>query len=161
MLLTSEYLVIQSECRIMQRMQRMQLKKIAHKTLTGFMAVWLSGVVFLLCCAAMNSRVMAAESCPLAKMSAHCDKATKANTNAAVIELISENTAECCGFLPAVFDKARKLERVTEQLAITPESVKVKVFVAPIQKIFSAIPAIRSHVADRHGTFIRNCVFRI
>lgn len=135
--------------------------KIVHKALTGFMAVWLSGVVFLLCCQTMNAKAMAADSCPLAKKSEHCNKAKKADQKGPVIEFKRESRVECCSFLQAVFDKARKVEQGQEQVAIAPKVSPVR-FVPPIRKsILPTFTATHTRVQDRHGTFKRNCVFRI
>lgn len=45
------------------------------------MAIRLSGVVFLFCCQEINGKAMEGDSCPLAKLSAHCDKAEKNKTS--------------------------------------------------------------------------------
>jgi len=137
------------------------LNKIVHKALTGFMAVWLSGVVFLLCCQTMNAKAIAAESCPLAKKSEHCNKAKKAIRKGPFIEFKGESRVECCSFLQAVFDKARKVEQGQEQVAIAPKVSPVR-FVPPIpESILPTFTVTHSRVQDRHGTFLRNCVFRI
>lgn len=135
--------------------------KFIHKALTGFMAVWLSGVVFLLCCQTMNAKALAAESCPLAKKSDHCDKAKKAEQNAPVIEFKGGSSVECCSFLHAVFDKARKVEQNQKQIAITSKVLPFRFEPPRPASISPTFAASRSRVPDRHGTFIRNCVFRI
>lgn len=125
------------------------------------MAVWLSGVVFLLCCQTMNAKAMAAESCPLAKMSDHCDKAKKANQNVSAIELTRETSVDCCGFLHAVFDKARKIEQSQKQLAISAKVLPFRFTPPRAANTTRTLTASYSRVLDRHGTFVRNCVFRI
>ena len=135
--------------------------KIVHKALTGFMAVWLSGVVFLLCCQTMNAKAMAADSCPLAKKSEHCNKAKKADQKSPVFEFKGESRVECCSFLQAVFDKARKIEQGQEQVAITPKVSPVRFAPPTPASILPTFTTLHSHVQDRHGTFKRNCVFRI
>lgn len=137
------------------------VKKIAQRSLAGFMALWLSGVVFLLCCQTMNANAMAAESCPLAKLSEHCDKAKKATEITSVVGLNQENSVDCCAFLPAVFDKARKIEQTQKQMAITPKSIAVRFKLQRPSNSSPTFPAFQSRVPDRHGTFIKNCVFRI
>ena len=137
------------------------LNKFIHKALTGFMAVWLSGVLFLLCCQTMNAKAIAADSCPLAKKSDHCDKAKKANQNAPVIEFKGGSRVECCSFLHAVFDKARKIEQSQKQIAVTTKVVPFR-FAPPRPANNSrTITTFHSRFSDRRGTFIRNCVFRI
>src|SRR5688500_5529333 len=94
-----------------------------RKATAGLLAVWLSGFVLLFCCGAMKARA-GTESCPLAKAKSHCDKTNKAEPNAPVFSADSGLRFDCCGFLPAVFDKARKIEKnqlaanVTERLKI-------------------------------------------
>jgi len=134
------------------------LKRIAHKTLAGFMAVWLSGVVFLLCCQQMNGAGTDAESCPLAKMSAHCDKAGPGFSFA---ESTDETAMDCCGFLPAVFDKARKVEQTQKQFAVAQKPAALKFTLPPVSQNSPTITAFYSRIPDRQTTFVKNCVFRI
>lgn len=136
-----------------------QLKKIMHKTLAGSMALWLSGVVFLFCCETLNARSMTTESCPLAKMSEHCDKAKQANNPS--VSLTNETSMDCCGFLPIVFDKSRKIDQVQKQAAVAPAMIAVKFTLPAIHGDSHSFDAFTSRIPDRHGTFIKNCVFRI
>ena len=139
-----------------------KFKMTMHKTIAGFMAIWLSGVVFLFCCEKINGTSVTADSCPLAKMSSHCDKAARAYLNSPVIERTDAECVDCCGFLPAIFDKARNIERTQKEIAVTlkPVALRFKAvysgkYPAPITTI------VRSHVADKQTTFVQNCVFRI
>ena len=86
-----------------------QIKKYLHRSLAGVMAVWLSGVVFLLCCQTTAAAMPDGDSCPMAKMSSHCDKMKQQNADSAVFEAPPVNCLNC-GFLPVVFDKTRKIE---------------------------------------------------
>lgn len=137
------------------------LKKITHKTLAGFMALWLSGFIFLFCCSTLNAKTMEKESCPLAKMSKHCDKAKNANQNVPVVESTDESSFDCCGFLPVVFDKSRKIEQDQKQIAMTPKVIVVKFILPRPANISPTFTAFQSRVPNRHGTFMKNCVFRI
>lgn len=132
-----------------------------HTTVTGFMAVWLSGVIFLLCCSTMSGKAMDAEFCPLAKMSAHCDKSKASNSAAAFVEDTEKNKVDCCAFLPAVFDKARKVER-NQQPAVTTPKFSPLSFVSPqIAKSTPISRAFLAHLPDGQHSFIKNCVFRL
>jgi hypothetical protein len=141
-------------------MSSKQFKHAAHRFFAGFMAIWLSGAVFLLCCERMNAAPDDAEFCPLAKMSAHCDKGRKADPFRPRISTGLES-ADCCAFLPAIFDKTRKVEQVQKQIAAAPAVLAAPGFrlatkvTAPTFTSFS--PRIEAH----QKLFIQNCAFRI
>jgi len=137
------------------------LKTISHKTLAAFMAVWLSGVVFLLCCEQMNGKATEAEFCPLAKKSAHCDKAERVNADSSFAESTSETAIDCCGFLPAVFDKVRKLEQTQKLVAVTPKLAAAGFRVPQLTNSSPSTPTVRASVRKRGRTLVQNCVFRI
>ena len=137
-----------------------QVKHIAHRFFAGFMAIWLSGAVFLLCCERINGAADSVEICPLAKKSAHCDKAKKVDPMAATVST-GFNAVGCCDFLPAIFDKVRKIERTQKQVAITPE-----VIIAPAYKFVAVdhiphLTAFRSRSEANSKLFIQNCALRI
>ena len=138
-----------------------QVTKFTRKTLAGFMAVWLSGVLFLFCCEKINGKPMQAEICPLAKVSEHCDKAAKANADSSIIGLTESDCADCCGFLPAIFDKNRKIEREQKQIALATKTTALKFRVPLLTDNSPQVAAFYSRVPDRQGTFIKNCTFRI
>ena len=138
-----------------------QLTKIVYKTLTGFMAIWLSGVVLLFCCEKMNGGQNEVESCPMAKMSAHCDKAAKADPNPAIFERDGADCVDCYGFFPAIFDKSRKVEPAQKQIALAPWQAAVKFTFRPVAVVSPLTTAFHTRVPDRHDIFIKNCVFRI
>jgi hypothetical protein len=77
------------------------------------MSVWISGIALLLFCQ-LPARASGTDFCPLSKASKrHCDHSTKKGPQ----EQFSQNTSQsfdCCGFLPAVFDKNRKTERKSQ-----------------------------------------------
>jgi len=132
------------------------LKKYIRISLAGLMSVWLSGVVFLFCCERINANTGEAESCPLAKMSLDdCPIA-----DAAVIKTVQENCVDCCGFLPVVFDKNRKIEQNEKQIT-TASNVPVIKFDPSAAFDYTAKPAaIYSRVAYHNDLSVRYCVFR-
>ena len=137
------------------------MKKHTTKTIAAFMVFWLSGVLFLFCCGTMQAQD--AEFCPLAaKGQSHCDKAAKKTSGAPVFSKQTGNlNFDCCGFLPAVFDKTRKIEK-TQQTA--PPVAKVKVdsprFLL-VKNAFQVARNYRAAVFKQNKIFIKNCVFRI
>ncbi|MEJ7623835.1 MAG: hypothetical protein WKF34_07560 [Pyrinomonadaceae bacterium] len=137
------------------------LKNYIRVSLAGFMSVWLTGVVFLLCCERMNAAMSEADSCPLAKMSAHCDKIEKANTAPVLVAGIPSDQVDCCGFLTAVFDKNRKLERDQKQTAPTSQLVAVQFDPPKTLDHTPRLAAVYSHVSYQKDLSIKNCVFRI
>ena len=90
-----------------------QFRKYFRKSLAGFMSIWISGIALLLFCQ-LPARAKGSDFCPLAKASkSHCDHAAQKNKSNKS-ELFSQKTSQsfdCCSFIPAVFDKNRKLER--------------------------------------------------
>jgi len=137
------------------------VKNTARKTLTGFMAVWLSGVVFLICCESMNVRAMDTEFCPLAAKSSHCDKALGEETSPNVAELSATDNIECCAFLPFLFDNDRKLERVEQPASASQPALPVRFNIRSIGFERVTFAVFTPHLADRQETYIRNRVFRI
>jgi hypothetical protein len=136
--------------------------KSATKTIAAFMVFWLSGVLFLLCCGTMQAQASDSEFCPLAaKGQSHCDKA-KAKNDSPVFSKVTESPAlDCCGFLPAVFDKTRKIENI--QQATQPVD-KIKVDLprfSLIENSFETAADYRSPFLAQKKIFIKNCIFRI
>lgn len=131
------------------------------QVISGSLIVWLSGIVFLFCCEMPKAQASNVESCPLAKTH-HCSKQSNAETVSGFASLqTNQLTFDCCKFLPLVFDKARKIEKI--QKTETAQTT-VKVF----QPIFSAVkhwfPApknFHSVVVNRENIRLKNCVFRI
>lgn len=128
--------------------------------LAAFLAVWLSGLAFLICCP--NARAASSEAfCPLAKMGGHCER----TRNRPGPSWTSEGSGDCgvtgCAYLPIVFDKSRKVEKTKKQPAPTgsvnpvnfapPASVKVRFF----PTISSARIAFDDRILARH------CILRI
>lgn len=136
------------------------IKRMMQRSAAGFMAVWLSGFVFLFCC--QNMRAAAeAEFCPMAKMG-HCDHAQKADPNAASFEKTQPVCVDCCAFLPAVFDKTRKVEPAQKHLAQATLPKIAIAFNAPVVEHIPTIAALSNEfVANGRSTHLRHCVFRI
>ncbi len=128
---------------------------------SGSLIIWLSGIVFLFCCEMPKAQASGVENCPLAKTN-HCSKQSDVETISGFASLQPEKqTIDCCRFLPLVFDKARKIEKI--QKTETAQTI-VKVF----QPVFSAanhsFPApknFHSVFINRENTHLKNCVFRI
>jgi hypothetical protein len=126
-------------------------------TVTAFMAVWLSGFIFLIICGRGPDAV---ESCPLARAGIHCDKAEKQRNAEKVEKQTGDQGVDCCAFIPAFFDKTRTLD--SQQIAPPVLSSPVS---KPIPVIVRAnfIPAFQpnSFVPPRNNTFLINRSFRL
>lgn len=127
-----------------------------RKITSSLLVVWLSGFVLLFCCAAMEARAET-EFCPLAKAKSHCDKA---KTGAPTFSNDSASKFGCCGFLPAVFDKARKIEKTSQIDSVHQVKIDSPRF-SSVEKRFAAAGFYRPPEFDRKKIFIKNCVFRI
>jgi hypothetical protein len=141
----------------------MPIKTFARKTLAGFMALWLSGFVFLFCAIAMYGEPADAASASMDGMSEHCKKAMAAkseNTTADVVERAEENV-DCCAFFPAVFDRNRKLERTEKAQLVSTQPTTVRLDVAPTVNHRPNFVRFTPYIPDRQYTFIKNRVFRI
>lgn len=136
-----------------------QLRKYARVSLAGFMSVWLSGIVFLFCCHGVSASP-AAETCPMAKMSSHCDNAKKQNADSYIVE---PSPADCieCGYLPVVFEKTRKLEQVQKQAARIEKAVAVQLRQPETEDLTEMPRTVFTRVSFPKKIFIKNCVFRI
>jgi hypothetical protein len=131
-----------------------------RKVTSSLLALWLSGFVLLFCCAAMETRAET-EFCPLAKAKSHCDKTDEAEADVPVFSADSGLRFDCCGFLPAVFDKARKIEK-NQQTANIAEQLKVERPVFSFVKTDSANDNFyRPPPFYQKKIFIKNRVFRI
>ncbi|HEY0428179.1 MAG TPA: hypothetical protein VGC76_10390 [Pyrinomonadaceae bacterium] len=136
--------------------------KSAVKPIAAFMVFWLSGVLFLVCCGTISAQAKNADFCPLAaKGKSHCNKA-KSETIAPNFSKLSESSnLDCCGFLPAVFDKTRKIEK-NRQIALPAAKIKVDLPKFSFVKIdFEVSAAYCSTVLNQNKIFIKNCIFRI
>lgn len=127
---------------------------------TAALAVWLSGIVLVICCQMPSANAAGAEmdSCPLVKKG-DCAKSSRENSGESVAG--ESQTFDCCVFPAKVFDKARKIE-VQPPPAIISEAVEI---VAPrvfsVRKTFQFSTVYQSFIRNRGGTHLNNCVFRI
>ena len=130
-----------------------------QRIISSLLVVWLSGFVFLFCCGTMEVQAKG-EFCPLAKAKSHCDKA-KNDDSAILLEQSGNETFDCCGFLPAVFDKTRKVEK-NQQPANIINRVKVdrpQFFL--VKSEYETHGIYHPPFLNQEKTFIVNCVFRI
>lgn len=136
-------------------------KKLAIRSTATLMAVWLSGIMFLFCCAEMNA-APPAESAPSANLSAHCDKAPVEQAPGDVASSSEETCSDCCGFIPLVFDKARKIELDQKQLAtvvLKPQALRHELpAVTTRAKQNFALPA---YFSNKQDSYLVNRTFRI
>ena len=136
------------------------IKRLTKLAVTGSMMIWLSGFVFLLCCATAGAQVEDA-FCPLTKSAAHCDKSKSDGLDAAGRPR-ERQSVECCGFLPLVFDKVRKLDGhgtvvlASSDVLIRPDRTRLKL-VSMVSPIFG----YRAFTIPKNQTFLRNRTFRI
>jgi hypothetical protein len=137
-------------------------KQFAIRSTAGFMTVWLSGVMFLFCCAEMNSAAPPAESDHPAQLSSHCDKAPVEHAPGDVASSSEETCFDCCGFIPLVFDKARKIERDQKPLAAIvrqPEAFRHELQTVTTRAKHSF--AFVGHLPNKQDSYLINRAFRI
>ena len=131
-----------------------------QKIMSASLAIWLSGFVLLFCCGAMEAKTAETEFCPLAKAEKHCNK-TKADENQTSFSGDSSSTFDCCNFLPAIFDKVRKVEK-TERVAPIADKIKIESpRFLPVKNNFERAENYRKSSFRQEKIFIENCVFRI
>jgi len=130
-----------------------------QRIISSLLVVWLSGLVFLFCCGTMEAQARG-EFCPLAKAKSHCDK-SKNDDSAIVLEQSGNVTFDCCGFLPAVFDKTRKVEK-NQQPANVADKIKIdrpQFFL--VKSKYETDGIYHPPILNQEKAFIVNCVFRI
>lgn len=138
----------------------MKLRQNTKRIFTTALAVWMSGIVLVICCQ-MPSAVAASaemESCPLAKKS---DCAKSAQGNSGESSGNESQSFDCCVFPVKVFDKARKIE-IQPQTAEVIEAVELaapKGFI--VRRTFASPKIHQSFIRNRGSTYLRNRVFRI
>jgi hypothetical protein len=135
------------------------LRKLTQKAFAGFMAVWLSGVVFLLCCHATPMPEM--DSCPLVRMGAHCDKADKERETEKVTSGTNETGIDCCAFIPAFFDKTRTVDTNQQVAVAPPATTALEPRVVVIRSNHYPVRIRPSIVLVKNDTFLKNRTFRI
>ena len=136
-----------------------RLKTITRSTLTGFMVMWLSGVVFLILCHGQKANTM--ESCPLVKLGAHCDKADKGKDSEKITKQTNETGIDCCAFIPVFFDKTRTSDSNQQVAIAAPTTSVVKPRLTAIQTNFAPAFQYFSTVLSKNNTFLKNRTFRI
>jgi hypothetical protein len=136
-----------------------QFKKNCRKTLAGFMSIWISGIALLFFCQS-PARANGPDSCALSKASKrHCDHSARKDDS----ELFSQRTSksfDCCGFLPAVFDKARKIERNTHPAGIGEKPVPFRLKIRPVRRGWPRA-TFASYRPIPERIFIKNRALRI
>jgi hypothetical protein len=137
-----------------------QTKHIICKGLSGFMALWLSGFVFLFCCYASSGVKHVTEFCPMHTASHHCDGGIEQNDPSTAVDRVDGVCFHCCGYLPAVFDKARKVDQPAPLIA-PEEVVAVARLFTPRPTRTPLVNTYRARLADKSRTFISTQVFRI
>lgn len=98
-------------------------------------------------------------ACPLAEVSDHCKRSAEKNTDA--VSRLDLAVPTCCEFLPAVFDKARKIERAERVSAIVSKPLSIRRLEVAVVAKPSVSVRYSSPLIDQHEIFIRNRVFRI
>lgn len=131
------------------------------QTVAGSLIIWLSGVVFLLCCEMPRTQASNVESCPLAKAQ-HCSKQSSIEINSDFALLQATQPAfDCCNFLSLVFDKARKIEKTQKIVAAQTNAKVFQSVFSVVNRQFPAPKNFHSFVIKRENIHIKNCVFRI
>ncbi|MEO8572904.1 MAG: hypothetical protein ABI481_02960 [Pyrinomonadaceae bacterium] len=135
-----------------------QLRKNARKALAALMSVWLSGVVFLFACS-MPMAISAAEHCPRTKpASGHCNKTGNANTASQLVSNSGPQALSCCGFMPAVFDKTRKVEREVHASQPAAKPAIPQLRLGPVSprspgttRFYSSFSVVQNKIFIKHG----------
>jgi hypothetical protein len=145
---------------ILQMMLFVFSKAKLQKIMSASLAVWLSGFVLLFCCGTMEAQSAEAEFCPLAKAESHCKK-INADENQTSFSGKSDLVFDCCNFLPAVFDKVRKIEK-TKRIAQIADKIKIESppFL-PVKNNSERAENCHKSSFYQEKIFIKNCVFRI
>lgn len=128
--------------------------------MSGFMAIWLTGLVFVFCCGMMEAPA-SVEICPLAKAGSHCNKMKSESDSPHFSGETNGFSFDCCAFLPALFDKVRKLEKYQETAQV-PDKLKID---APrfsfAENNFQTTENYQPPSFHSEKIFIKNCIFRI
>ncbi len=140
---------------VMGKSFRQNTKKIVAASLV----FWLSGILFLFCCETSQAQTSETESCPLAKTE-HCSKQSDGKQPAEFAS-IQPQTLGCCRFLPPIFDKTVKIEKIQKiESALSTVKISQPKFIV-VKSEFPAAKNFRPVVINRENTYLKNCVFRI
>ncbi|MCY7376393.1 MAG: hypothetical protein LH472_10535 [Pyrinomonadaceae bacterium] len=135
----------------------MNFRQTSKRIFTAALAVWMSGIVLVVCCQ-MPTANAETDSCPLAKKG---DCAKMSEEHSGQFFGNQSPTFDCCTFPAKIFDKARKLE-IQPPTAEVVEAVKIA---APKISLFKPIVEKRrvyqSFIRNHGSTHLQNCVFRI
>jgi hypothetical protein len=135
--------------------------KLAHKGLAGFMTLWLSGIVFILCCHLQNDYVAERDSCPLVKLGAHCKKGEKTKQPEIITRQSDDPGMDCCAFIPAFFDKTRTNDN-HQQVAVAASAVIQTPSISGITRpSYAPFDAYHPPAILKNDTFLKNRTFRI
>lgn len=137
------------------------MNRIAYKTLAGFMALWLSGIVFILCCHLQNSYVADRVSCPLVKLGAHCQKGEKAKAADIITRQSDDQGLDCCAFIPAFFDKTRTNDSHQQVAVAAPPAIPTPAITVIARHNYAPPRAYHSPPIFKNDTFLKNRAFRI
>lgn len=135
--------------------------KLAHKGLAGFMALWLSGIVFILCCHLQNGYAAERDSCPLVKLGAHCEKGEKAKQPEIITPQSNDQGMDCCAFIPAFFDKTRTNDSHQQLAAATPAVIQTPSIIGITRPSYAPRRIYHSPPILKNDTFLKNRTFRI
>lgn len=138
-------------------MIKMKFRRITKRIFTASLAVWLSGIVLVLCC---NMPTAKAETinCPLARKG---DCAKSAENDFSQSFRNESLIFDCCRFPAKVFDKVRKIE-FQPQTAEIAETVKIAApKISFSETVVRKTRIYQSFVHNRANAHLRNCVFRI
>jgi hypothetical protein len=138
----------------------MKLRQITKRIFTAALAVWMSGIVLVICCQMPSAKAAGAEmeSCPLAKKG-DCAKSAQVNSGESFGN--ESQSFDCCVFPAKVFDKARKIEvqPLIAEAGETTEIAAPKSFI--VRQTFTSPKIHQSFIRNRGSTYLRNRVFRI
>lgn len=109
----------------------------------------------------MNGGSLDTEFCPLATKSKHCDKTKAESTPEIAVKRADLDSVYCCAFLPAIFDKSRKLERVDQPELVSAQPLPIRFNPVSVSFRRPAFSRFIPYLPDRRDTFVKNCVFRI
>ena len=135
--------------------------KLVYRGLAGFMTLWLSGVVFILCCHLQNGYVAERDSCPLVKLGAHCEKGEKAKQPEIITPQSDDQGMDCCAFIPAFFDKTRTNDNHRQVAVAAPPAIPTPSIIGITRQSYAPPLAYDSPPILKNDTFLKNRTFRI
>src|SRR5262245_46739322 len=117
----------------------------------GGLAIWLSGVVLVLCCHMQQAE--AADFCPLAKFGAHCDKAEKGTNSEKLTNQNDECGLDCCSFIPSFYDKTRVLDHNGNVAVVSSDVIEIDASQKANKSAFVPFYTYRPVVLLRNDSF--------